>query len=69
VVHTPGPQAQLRQRETDALVAEAARDRHSHIAKQQLAVAVDRLVLHHGHDAHDAQAGAVHGHEQQRVAA
>lgn len=47
MVHAAGAEPGLGQNKACAFVAEAARDRDAHVAQQQLAVAVDGLVLHH----------------------
>ena len=61
------PEPCLGQREAGAALAQHVVDRHPHLAQQQLAMTVQRLVVHHRDVAFDGQARAVHRHQHHRV--
>jgi hypothetical protein len=67
MVHAPGPEAPLRQREALAPGTQQVQQRNARVAKHDLAVPFGRVVLHDRDVAHDMDAGRIQRHQHHAV--
>ena len=68
MMHPPRTEPLLRQLKTLTLDAEQVFDRHAHVAEQQFAMPLRRVIVHDRNVAHDLDAGRIDRHQDHRMA-